>query len=892
MRSLLKLSSSFLIASSFVFPGFTLEAQATPPLKIASSQSQSNYRLSRNVLPSSYELTFEPDLKSFKFRGNGTISICIFNPTRVIELNGLDLKMKNARITGINGGNSQTPGFEYDKSAERIKLNFSEPVKPGNYNLKIEFEGILNDKLRGFYRSHYKDETGKTRWIATTQMEPTDARRMFPCFDEPDMKAKFKLSVVIDADLKAISNGKILKETVNKKTGKKRIDFESSPKMSTYLVALIVGDFKSTETKIACGVPVRVWALKGKEHLASFALKETCKALKYQTDYFGIPYPSNKLDLIAIPDFRSGAMENLGAITFREARLLVDEKKGSNFIKRSVVAVIAHELAHQWFGDLVTMQWWDDIWLNEAFASWMGTKTTEAIRPEYQELARAIYTRNGSMRIDELKATRAIHAEVTDPKQAAEMFDGITYDKGESILWMLEGYVGEKAFQKGIHDYLKANEFGNAKSDDLWNAIGEASSLPVPEIMKTWVFQPGFPILRVDTKNSGTITLQQNRYFAIGNPDSKQIWNTPVVMRNLIASNDTNSKLTIRLDKQNKSFKLPEDWKLALVNAKGRGYYRVLYPQAVRTKILREFDKLSTEEKLAYLSDVKALDKKGMIPVEDRLALILKAKTEKDPLVQSSLIGFARQPYSYLSDKEKSAYQRFVRSQLGSVAKKVGWRALPDESFSVKSLRSQIYYLLGTYGADKTIILEARHKFNQYMKDRNSISADIAQDVLSIVAYNGGLKEYEQVLSAYKSERIPEHEKKLLSALADFRQPQLVERTLKMVLGPEIRAQDGFRVIAFLLKSDDTNKQTWQFVKKNWKKINAKFPGRSMSYIASACGSFDLPAEEKDLNQFYSAHKLPSAKSSVSRMLEKVHSNVLYRKRNENKIRAWILKQG
>ena len=882
-----------LVAASIVYSGIQSPVYADAgAVSGRATKKEDPYRLPRTVVPAAYELTFEPNLKDFSFKGFGKIVLTVKKQTSTIVLNALDLEIDEAKLQGGESQKSINGRVKLDSRQERAEIRFSEPVKPGTYDLNLRFTGTLNDKLRGFYRSHYKDAQGNKHWLATTQMEPTDARRMFPCFDEPDMKSTFKLSVVIDPALTAISNGRVLKEQIDEKTGKKTVLFEKSPRMSTYLVALMVGNFKPTQTKTACGVPVRVWALEGNQHLANYALEETCKVLEYQTDYFGIPYPSNKLDLIAIPDFRSGAMENLGAITFREARLLVDGKKGSNFTKRGVVAVIAHELAHQWFGDLVTMEWWDDLWLNEAFASWMGTKTVEAIHPEFRELASAILTRNGSMEIDQLKATRAIHSAVLNPKQAAEMFDGITYDKGESILWMLEGFVGEKNFRSGIRNYLKANKFGNATSEDLWKSIGEASKRPVPKIMKTWIFQPGFPLVTVRKgKNTGALALSQKRFFGLpGKQVDNQTWSIPIVVRGL-QGKKKQSLSSHLLQEKDGSFVVPSEWGATIVNAGGRGYFRALYAAEDRARILDRFDQLSPEERLAFLSDVKALDKKGLMPVEDRLALLSKIAGEDDPMVQNYLLRTAYHPFYYLDDNEKPAYEKMIQVILEPIKKKVGWQAKKGEEFNVKRLRSSLLRLLGTFARHKATISEARDLYQKYLKDRDSISADIATTVLAIVAYNGADSEYDAILEAYKKERVPEHENRLLYALAEFQKPSLVDRTLAMSLGSDVRAQDGFRLLAHLMYGHQTNTRAWQFIKKNWDKVTRRFPGRTMSYIASACSSFDRPDEEKDLKDFFADHDLPYARSSVSRMLERVHGKVLYRKRNEEKIKKWVVKE-
>lgn len=917
-------------------------ASAAEPARDAhslQSANESKYRLPGDVIPEFYNLVFTPNLKDFSFRGTATIDIQAKRTTDTIVLNALDLKITSAKLMRINYveevSKNPRPPMEtgttsLDPEHEQARIVFQTPLEAGGiYRLKLEFIGELNDKLRGFYRSHYIDDKGEKKWLATTQMEPTDARRMFPSFDEPEMKAKFKITAKIEPGLTAISNGThpfvnnkyIAPDVLNSPHDKlssqgaaklTNFTFETSPKMSSYLVALIIGDFKPTETKVVDGIPVTVWALAGKEHLGKYALDAACEILQYQRKYFGIKYPGSKLDLIAIPDFRSGAMENLGAITFRETNLLVDEKTASNSAKKNVFAIIAHEIAHQWFGDLVTMKWWNDIWLNEAFASWMGTKTVEAIHPEWQELTKAILTRNGSMLVDELQATRAIHSDVADPKQAAEMFDSITYDKGESILWMLESYVGAKKFQQGIYDYLAAHTFGNATSEDLWNAIGKASKLPVSDLMKSWVFQPGFPLLKVGDTTSGsttagdtesgktdsstthgdqTLPVSQQRFF--GMPDVKpddSIWQIPVSMRELKPFAKDNKTITHLITTQTGSLPIPNGWSALLINAGGRGFYRTEYTSQQRTSIFNHFEWLSTEERLAALSDLSALTWKGLIPVQSKLGLMHRLASEKDPIVQEKLMDVCRHPYVYLDRHGRQEYKELMRQVVGPVKFKLGWTAKPGEADSVKDLRRSAIDLLGTFGENEKTVSEAREFYTRYMKDRQSVPADVASAVLTVTAYNGGEKEYNEIIEALKTEKIPELEKRFLSALTHFHQPELVDRTLNMVLSDEVRSQDGFRVLAGMLNGHRTKHQTWAFVKSRWNDVVKKFPPRSLANLAYACGSFDKPEEEDDLKQFFADHDLPYARSAVARMLEEVHRRVLYRQKNEEAIRAWVHK--
>lgn len=854
------------------------------------ADNANSYKLPSTIRPSDYELSLTPDLKNFVFDGNETITLSIAEASKVIVLNALDINFKSAEIEGIGKTGSQRGSVTLDPEHELARIEFPNTLEKGEYKLRIAFSGTLNDKLRGFYRSYYTDPKGQKHWLATTQMEPTDARRMFPGFDEPEMKATFKISTTIDKDLTAISNGAVEKEEVLADSKKKVVTFESSPKMSSYLVALIIGDFKSTETKQAKGVPIRVWAPAGKEGLGKYALDEACKILEFQTDYFGIPYPAKKLDLIAIPDFRSGAMENMGAITFREASLLFDEQTGSNFLRRRASGIVAHEIAHQWFGDLVTMRWWDDIWLNEAFASWMATKTVNVIHPEWQENTRSVSTRNEAMAIDELSATRAIHADVLDPKQAAEMFDPITYDKGESVLGMLETFVNEKVFQKGIHDYLLKAQFGNATSEDLWQSIGNASkSIPVPEIMKTWVFQAGFPLVKLSREN-GKIQLTQERFYSSADgKQSSEIWQVPLTMRPL-----PESKL-IFTHLLNKKDALVQNGSAAgnviLGNAGGNGFYRVQYEAADLDQIMNKFELLSAKEKLVLINDITAQVLKGTLPVERTLQFIPKAKSENNPLVQEAIVALSISPYDYLNNDGKVAYRKLLQRSFAPIKDKVGWTEKAGEDDAVKDLRATLLAVLGTIAEDPNTIEEARQFAAKYFADRKSIPSDIAKTVLGIVAYNGGEAEYKQFIQVWKGETIPELEKRIFGALAHFQKAELVENTLDLVMSDEVRSQDGFGIIIAELGGSQTKAQTWLYVKKHWDEIVKKFPPRSLAQIALASSSFNQPQQEADLKTFYAEHPLSYGKAAVARMLELVHQRVGFRQRNEKKIQDWVIQE-
>src|SRR5437867_2765396 len=457
--------------------------------------TQKPYRLPTTVTPERYELKLTPDLSTWTFAGEENVSIRVLEPVHEIVLNAAELEFHSVSLK-LPGGKRLSGSARFDSDNEQAILDFPETLSTGLGELQLSFSGILNDKLHGFYRSTYKDANGREKPLASTQFESTDARRAFPCWDEPAFKAVYQVTLVVDEKLTAISNARVLRETVLPGTGKKEVVFADSMKMSTYLVAFIVGEFEATDPVMVGQAPLRVWAVPGKKHLANFALDIGKASLEHFSRYYGIPYPGDKLDLIAIPDFASGAMENLGAITFRETALLVDAKKATRAELERVADVVSHENAHMWFGDLVTMRWWNGLWLNEAFATFMEMIAVDAWKPEWRRWDSFTVSRAAAMQVDGLKSTRAIEFPVEKPEEAAGMFDVLTYEKGASVLRMLEQYLGAEAFRDGIRLYLRRHEYANAETTDLWDALEDSTHQPVRPLTDSWIFQPGCPLIR------------------------------------------------------------------------------------------------------------------------------------------------------------------------------------------------------------------------------------------------------------------------------------------------------------------------------------------------------------------------------------------------------------
>src|SRR5215813_7188811 len=555
-------------------------------------------------------------------------------------MNAVELKIGEATIRGERG-DAHRGVATIDEAAERCRVVFPSPLAPGTWRLRLAFTGILNDKLRGFYRSSYKDSSGEMRLMAATQFEATDARRAFPCWDEPEFKAVFAVTLVIDPKLTAVSNTAIKAERVA--GGRKIVTFADSIKMSTYLVAFIVGELEATEPIPVGPTSVRVWCVPGKRRLAAFGHEIAVASLRFFEGYYGLPYPGDKLDLLAIPDFAAGAMENLGAITFRETALLVDETAASHAELERVADVVAHENAHMWFGDLVTMTWWNGIWLNEAFATFMEMLAVDAWKPEWQRWSTFGVSRGAALSLDGLHSTRPIEFPVTSPRDADAMFDVLTYEKGASVLRMLEQYLGAVVFREGVRDYLRTHRFANADTGDLWAALGRASQQPIPAVMDGWIFRPGYPVVTVSRDAGGHLVLSQQRFNYLREPlapavaEPEQPWQVPIQLR-LYAGNQVTEERVL-LGEREARLRVGAGAERVVANAGGHGFYRVRYAPDLLEALLRRVEALASIERFNLVNDAWALAVAGLMPLTAYLDVTARFRDERDRNVWSVLVG-------------------------------------------------------------------------------------------------------------------------------------------------------------------------------------------------------------------------------------------------------------
>ncbi len=813
-------------------------------------------RLSSNVLPSAYDIELKPDLHNFTFEGVETITLKILKPTRNITLHSKELEIETAKIKNDFGK------ILYNTKNETVDFKFTKIIPKGKYKLTIVFKGILNDKMRGFYRSRYKIGD-KEHVMATTQFEATDARRAFPSFDEPAHKAVFNISLIVPKGKTAISNT-LPVSMMEHEAEYQIIKFAPTPIMSTYLVAFIIGDFEYLQSKTKNGVTVRVYTTPGKKHQASFALTCAVKTLEFYERYFDIKYPLNTLDMIAIPDFQSGAMENWGAITYRESALLVDPEHSSASNKQWVALVIAHEIAHQWFGNLVTMEWWTHLWLNEGFASYIEYLAVDKLFPEWDIWTQFSVNDLGvALRLDALANTHPIEIPVHHPDEIGEIFDEVSYSKGASIIRMLAGYLGEDNFRDGLRHYLKKHSYKNTETIHLWESFEKVAKKPVAKMMHKWTSLPGYPVLEARESNNG-IELIQSRFFSsaisIKKAKDKSLWNIPVIVEN------------------NK------------INFGETGFYRVAYSPELLGKLLPSImhKELSARDRLGIIRDLFALAEAGTSPTITALAFLAAYKNEEDYTVWVEIATGLGQ-IEQIIGKNKTNLDKLILDLFSPTFKRLGWNKSKNESHTNTMLRSLVISRLGISG-DGKILQEAKNKFAKISKGQH-VDPDIRGAIYKIIATTGGPKEYQQLLKLYKEESLHEERNRIGHALGYFENPKILAAVAAFSMSSHVRVQDTMGILSSIGSNPFGRDIWWNFVQKNWKTFVTRYGdgghtlGRLIKAIAGSAEAKHLAAFKK----FFATHDAPGAKRAILQVQEKLENNLLWLKRDKKKVIKFLL---
>jgi puromycin-sensitive aminopeptidase len=754
---------------------------------------EGRYRLPRTVVPRRYDLVLAPDLEAASFSGTEDVQVEVREPVSEIVLNADDLELSSGRIER-DGRRLEIVEVVLDPETERAHLRLGGEADPGEWVLHLEFAGRLSDRMRGFYRSTYEGEDGRNRTIAATQFESTDARRAFPCWDEPDLKAVFG-------------------------------------------VTLVVGP-----------------------------------------DHYGIPYPDAKVDLVALPDFAQGAMENLGCITFRENLLLVDPGAATQPELAAVAEVIAHELAHMWFGDLVTMRWWNGTWLNEAFATFMEILAVDAYRPDWERWTQFLRTRSQAFEVDALHSTRPVEYPVDSPDDAAGMFDTLTYTKGAAVLRMLEQYLGAERFRDGIRKYLADHRFGNTETHDLWDAIESASGEPVRRIMDGWIWQGGYPMVAARTWDD-RVWLSQRRFLLSGE-EAGGVWDVPLLVR---TGSETRPVL---VEPEGVSVEAPPGGPV-VVNAGAHAFARVRYDEDLLGRISASLGELSTEERTQLVDDAWASVVSGSAPASSFCRFAGSFGRETELTVWSALLQGLGWCDRFLDAGPREHFRGWVRALVGPALERIGWEPAEEESDLTRSLRGMLLSALAVLGAEPNAQALAR-EIEIESRTGGTVEPSLAAAAVAVVAAGGGPEEFDAFLARRAMSPTPQEQLRYLFALPDFRDAVLIDRTVALGLTDEVRPQNAPWLFARAMANRDQGERAWRFVKEHWDEIVARIAPSTVVFAADGVRYLATPELVDDAAAFFADHPIPQSALQLEQILERQRINATLRRRAVPDLQAFF----
>ena len=876
-------------------------------------------KLPKQIVPTDYAIRIVPNIDQRTFTGTETVKLDVRAPVHEIVLNALEIGVVSAAIDDKALPKSAT---KIDQQNELLKIALPSELSAGHHTLTLSFSGKINQQGQGLFYAPYQEQgTGAKKIVLGTQFEATDARRLFPCWDEPAFRARFQLTAVVPENWLAVSNMPIESESrVNGRDGRhgplqlfasngearsralptqsgmKEVRFVTTPPMSSYLNVFVAGELDFIETN-AAGTQIRVITTKGKSESGRYALESTAKILEYYNDYFGTPYPLPKLDQIALPGGFGGAMENWGGITYYESVLLFDPAKSSENTKQNIFEVIAHEVAHMWFGDLVTMAWWDNLWLNEGFASWMGTKCSAHFNPQWEVWLRRNFPRDPVRRIgmakeqamegDARSTTHPIQQPIATEAEANSAFDDITYKKGQSFIRMLESFLGEEKFRDGIRRYLSVHQYSNSTTGDLWNALSEASDQPVGAIAAGWTEQPGFPIVTVKRTADGKVSLTQERFTVnFKNPPPRE-WKIPLTY--FVVGEAPHSLLMTA--KINNLTEIPADRALKL-NANGAGNYRVQYDDASWELLLASLAKLNVDDRVNLLSDAWALVQANRAPISLCFDLIAKLPRSTELAEQEQIMNVL----DYLnrlsvSSPERDKFQRYARSILRPTFNTLGWNVKAGEPVKITNLRASLIAALGELN-DPEIITGCRERFRKFLKQPQSLAADLRPAVFAVIGRYADEATWNRLHELGLQTTSIEEKQNYYNALAAATDPTLIKKTLPISLTDELPTSRAVFLVSRVARSSGQPELAWDFAKANMKTLLAKTDALGHnSLVPSLFTFFSEPARIVELKAYAKDHLPGSSAKQVAEAVDEIEFRAEFKARMARQLSSWIDQQ-
>ncbi|KAK9487097.1 peptidase family M1-domain-containing protein [Lipomyces starkeyi] len=849
--------------------------------------------LPQNVKPLHYDLTLEPDFEKFTFEGTVSILLDVFETSKEVTVNSLEIEVHSASID-IAGSKYEATSTEFNEAVQTVKFTFDKEFVAGTQVvLGVTFTGLLNDKMSGFYRSSYTAEDGSTKYLATTQMEPTDCRRAFPCFDEPALKATYDITLIADKELTCLSNMNATGEKILE-SGKKAVSFARTPLVSTYLIAFIVGDLRYVETTWF-RIPVRVYATPGLETQGHFSCELAAKTIKFFEETFDMPYPLPKMDMVAIPDFSAGAMENWGLITYRVVDLLFDEETSGAATKQRVAEVVQHELAHQWFGNLVTMDWWEGLWLNEGFATWMSWFSCNEFYPDWK-VWESYVTDNlqAALRLDGLRSSHPIEVPVKRADEINQIFDAISYSKGSCVLRMVSKFMGEDVFIEGIRKYLKRHKYGNTQTGDLWAALSEVSGKDVSSLMNAWTKNVGYPVITVTENADGkSITVQQNRFLTSGDVKPEEDDTLYPVSLGLRTKSGVDEELMLTTRETTIALDSTDFFKL---NADHSGIYRTAYSPERLAKLGANAQDglLSVEDRAGLVADTGALAASGFSSTVGLLSLVAGWKNETEFVVWdeiTSRIGAIRSAWLFEDKEVQDALKRFQSKLTAPMASSLGWTFDKDVGHVEQQFKALMFGSAGLAG-DEGVVAAAKVLFARFAAgDKKAIHPNLKASVFAVALQHGGEAEWEVIHQTYLNPINTDEKNTALRNIGRSKDPKLIQKTLDLILGGTVRPQDVYLPMGGLRSTKEGTIALWEWVKLHWDELEKLLPpGLSMlsSVVSLSTSGFASEADVQDIEEFFSKKNTKGYDKGLAQSLESVRSKIQWVARDREAVKGWL----